>query len=121
MTTPNGCNSAIRTRTVLGTSVFNRNGRKIGTVEDIVLDKTSSRIMFVVLGFGGLLGLGEHFHPIPWSRLDFDQLLGGYIVDIGDEQLRAAPHDSIDELTREYGAAYSEHEFNFCGARPDWM
>ena len=40
---------------------------KIGKVEDIMLDKTSNNIMFAVVGFGGVLGMGEKYHPLPWA------------------------------------------------------
>ena len=70
MPTPSGHTSAIRASKVKGTSVYNTAGESIGTVEDIVLNKTSNDIMFAVLGFGGFLGIGEKYHPVPWSLLD---------------------------------------------------
>ena len=59
MTTSSGHTSAILASRVKGTAVYDGSGDKIGTVEDVVLDKTSNRIMFAALGFGGVLGLGE--------------------------------------------------------------
>jgi hypothetical protein len=29
--------------------------------------------------------------PLPWSKLDYDTRLGGYRIDITDDQLRGAP------------------------------
>ena len=52
MTTATGHTSAIRAKKVIGTSVKNTAGEKIGQVEDIVLDKTSNSIVFAVVGFG---------------------------------------------------------------------
>jgi len=53
MTTASGHTSAIRAKKVIGTTVKNTAGEKIGQVEDIVLDKTSNSIVFAVVGFGG--------------------------------------------------------------------
>jgi sporulation protein YlmC with PRC-barrel domain len=105
MTTPSGHTSAIRAKKVIGTSVKNTAGEKIGKVEDIVLDKTSNNILFAVVGFGGFLGIEEKYHPIPWSALDYVESEDSYVVPFSKEQLKAAPSDSIDKLTKSDGAA----------------
>ena len=53
MTTASGHTSAIRAKKVIGTSVKDTAGNKIGVIEDVVLDKESNNIMFAVVGFGG--------------------------------------------------------------------
>ena len=99
MTTVSGHTSSIRAQRVLGTEVRNVNGDLIGEVEDIVLDKLSNNIMFAVVSFGGFLGIGEKYHPIPWSALDYDEQQGCYVVNFTKEQLQNAPADSLDALT----------------------
>jgi sporulation protein YlmC with PRC-barrel domain len=105
MTTPSGHTSAIRAKKVIGTAVKNSAGQKIGQVEDIVLDKTSNRIIYAVVGFGGFLGVNEKYHPVPWSALDYVESEDSYVVPFTKEQLQAAPADSLDALTRNDGAA----------------
>ena len=105
MTTASGHTSAIRAKKVIGTTVKNTAGEKIGQVEDIVLDKTSNSIVFAVVGFGGFLGMNEKYHPVPWSALDYDEVENSYVVPFTKEQLQAAPADSIDKLTKADGAA----------------
>ena len=72
MATVSGHTSAIRAKKVLGTKVTDTSGNKIGTIEDIILDKQSNNILFAVVGFGGFLGMAEKYHPIPWSALDYE-------------------------------------------------
>lgn len=103
MPTASGHTTAILASKVKGTVVFNATGEKIGHVEDVVLDKTSDRIMFVALGFGGALGLGEKFYPVPWSVLDFNTEKDGYIVPLSKRELEAAPAYELDELARDDG------------------
>src|SRR5580658_1898788 len=103
MTTATGHTSAIRAKKVIGTSVTNHAGDKIGQVEDVVLDKQSNNIMFAVVGFGGFLGMNEKYHPLPWETLDYDANSGAYLVSYSKEQLAAAPAGSIEELTRNDG------------------
>ncbi len=103
MTTASGHTSAILASKVKGTSVYNATGEKIGHVEDVVLDKTSDRIMFVALGFGGVLGMGEKFYPVPWSVLDFNSEKDGYIVPLSKSEIEEAPAYELDDLTRNDG------------------
>ncbi len=113
MTTATGHTSAIRAKRVIGTNVTDPAGKKIGEVEDLVLDKQSNSILFAVVGFGGFLGMAEKYHPLPWSALDYDPGTGSYIVDYTKEQLSSAPAGSIDELTRDDGVAYRDRVFDY--------
>ena len=105
MTTASGHTSAIRAKKVIGTTVKNTAGQKIGQVEDIVLDKLSNNIVYAVVGFGGFLGMNEKYHPVPWSALDYVESEDSYVVPFTKEELNAAPADSLEKLTRGDGAA----------------
>jgi len=111
---------AIRAKTVLGTSVKDTAGEKIGTIEDIVLDKLSNNIVFAIVGFGGFLGMGEKYHPIPWSSLTYDEREGGYVVNFTREVLEAAPADSIDALVANNGEAYRNRAYDYYLAPHYW-
>ena len=50
-----------------------------------------SKVAYAVMSFGGFLGLGEDYYPLPWSLLTYNERLDGYEVNIADEQLRSAP------------------------------
>jgi sporulation protein YlmC with PRC-barrel domain len=121
MATASGHTSAIRAKRVLGTNVKDTAGHKIGQVEDIVLDKTSNNIMFAVVSFGGFLGVGEKYHPLPWSTLDYDSNEGSYVVNFTKEQLQAAPSDTIEELTAEGGTSYRDRVYDYYDAPRYWL
>ena len=104
MSTPSGHTRAISATRVKGTTIYSSTGESIGHVEDVILDKMSDRIMFAVLGFGGFLGIGEKFHAVPWSLLDYDKERGGYVVPLGKDALKAAPVYDFDELLKDDGA-----------------
>jgi hypothetical protein len=76
---------------VEGTAVFDTNLKQIGTIERLLIEKVSGRVLYVDMSFGGFLGLGEHHHMIPWEKLAYDTDLGGYRTDITAEQVRGAP------------------------------
>jgi len=120
MTTASGHTSAIRAKRVIGTTVKDSAGEKLGQVEDVMLDKQSNHIMFGVMSFGGVLGIGEKYHPVPWSALNYDKDEGAYIVNMTKEQLKAAPADSIEELTRDDGIAYRDRAYDYYKAKRYW-
>jgi sporulation protein YlmC with PRC-barrel domain len=118
MPTKSGHTTAIRARRVIGTPVLNTQGEKVGEIEDLVLDKTSDRIMFAVVGMGGFLGIMEKYHPLPWSALHFDESEDSYVIPFTREQLMAAPADTLAELTRGDGvAAFRNRAIEFYGAQ----
>lgn len=104
MPTPSGHTRAILCSKVVGTTIYDAAGNEIGHVEDIVLDKMSDDIMFAIVGFGGFLGIGEMYHALPWSLLDYEERIGGYVVRLTREELERAPSYDKRELTKNDGA-----------------
>ena len=120
MTTHTGHTDAIQASRVIGTNVYNTAGESIGSIEDVMLDKTSNGIMFAVIGFGGFLGIGEKYHAVPWSTLDYDTDKDGYVVPFSKEQLQAAPAYSIEDLTGNDGKAARDASFDYYKVDPYW-
>jgi PRC-barrel domain len=81
----------IASNKVEGTAVYNRQGEHLGEVYNFMVDKYSGQVAYAVMSFGGFLGIGESYHPLPWRVLDYDTGLGGYVVDLDKEKLRGAP------------------------------
>lgn len=120
MPTASGHTTAIRASRVLGTDVKDSAGKVIGKIEDIVLDKMNNSIMFAVVGFGGVLGIGEKFHPLPWSALDYDPDRNAYVVSYTKDELEAAPSDTIAEMTRDDGFATRDVVYDYYKIPPYW-
>jgi hypothetical protein len=76
---------------VEGTAVFNQQGRQIGTIKRLLIEKVSGRVLYVDVTFGGFLGIGVHHRTIPWDKLSYDKALEGYRTDITEEQVQGAP------------------------------
>jgi len=98
---------------VEGTYVYRSNGENVGTIQRIMLDKRSGKVAYVVMSFGGFMGIGEDYYPLPWNRLTYNERLGGYEVNINEAQLQKAPKynshqnwDWNDQRTREIDAYY---------------
>ena len=74
--------SLIAASKVNGTSVYNTAGDNLGSIYDVMIDKVSGQVSYAVLSFGGFLGIGEDYYPLPWSMLTYDTGQGGYVVDM---------------------------------------
>jgi sporulation protein YlmC with PRC-barrel domain len=120
MPTESGHTTAIPARKVIGTTVCDPSGDKIGVIEDVMLDKVSNSIMFAVVGFDGVLGLGEKFHPVPWATLNFDEGQNSYVVPYSKDELKLAPAGSIDELTQSDALGYRDKSYDYYQATPYW-
>jgi hypothetical protein len=83
--------SLIGSDKVDGTAVYGADQQKIGSIERVMIDKVSGKVAFAVLTFGGFLGMGEDFYPLPWSTLRYDTNLGGYRTNLTKDQLDKAP------------------------------
>jgi PRC-barrel domain len=87
---------------VMGTEVYNKDAENIGKIHDIMLDKKSGQAAYAVMSFGGLLGLGENYYPIPWRLLTYSPALGGYVVNLTRSQLDASPNYN-EEVEPDWG------------------
>ncbi len=84
-------NRLISADKVEGTAVYNRGGDSLGSIYTVMIDKISGQVLYAVMSFGGFLGIGERYHPLPWKVLAYDTSRGGYVVDLTREQLEGAP------------------------------
>jgi hypothetical protein len=82
---------------VEGTSVYDRQSNHLGSVHSVMIGKFSGQTAYVVISFGGFLGIGTQYHPLPWKALSYDSLAGGYVVDVTRESLEKAPRYAVDE------------------------
>src|SRR6266852_8030606 len=59
-----------RASKLVGLSVYNDNNESVGSINDLLMDK-SGNIKGVVLGVGGFLGVGEHLVAVPFDKIKF--------------------------------------------------
>ena len=72
--------SLIGSDKVEGTPVYRSNGDRVGQVERVMIDKLSGKVAYAVMSFGGFLGIGEDYYPLPWPLLTYNPQLEGYEV-----------------------------------------
>jgi sporulation protein YlmC with PRC-barrel domain len=106
----------ISSEKVEGTSVYNTSGEKLGSIDDLMIDKLSGQVCYAVLEFGGFLGMGADRYPIPWRVLKYSTDRGGYIVPLDKDRLSNAPRydeSSVPVYDRDYGSTINRFYDNY--------
>jgi sporulation protein YlmC with PRC-barrel domain len=85
-----------------GLNVYNGENQKIGDISELIVDH-SGKIVAVVIGVGGFLGIGEHDVAVPFNELSWSPATTGtsgqasqsypdrVVLRMSKEQLKAAP------------------------------
>jgi sporulation protein YlmC with PRC-barrel domain len=106
--------------TLAGDRVRNAAGEDLGKVEEIMIDLASGRVAYVVLSFGGFLGIGDKLFAVPWQALRIDEGEHQFILDVDRKTLESAPGFNKDNwpdmADPSFGAAIHEHY----GRTPYW-
>ena len=89
--TDTSTHDVISSERVEGTTVYNEAGDKLGSIDDLMIDKRSGQVRYAALEFGGFLGMGTNRYPVPWSLLEYNTTRGGYVVPITKDTLEGAP------------------------------
>ena len=80
----------VRADQIIGMTVYNANGEKVGTVHDILLDK-EGKATGVVLSVGGVLGVGAKSVGLTWKEIDVKPDQQQVQISYTKDQLEAAP------------------------------
>jgi PRC-barrel domain len=112
--------SLISAEKVNGTNVYNTAGDELGEIDDVMIDKQSGRIAYAVMSFGGFLGMGERYHPLPWATLKYDTRQGGYVVGLTKEQLEKAPTFARNETPAWGDRTYEKRIHDYYRTQPYW-
>jgi hypothetical protein len=106
---------------VEGTEVYRSNGDRIGTIERVMIDKLSGKVAYAVMSFGGFLGIGHDHYPVPWSLLTYNTQLGGYEVNISDQQLKGAPSYANDNDWDWEDRKRAQQVYDYYRVPPYWL
>ena len=80
-----------RTSRIVGTSVRDLNDRRIGRIQDLVLDGRRGEVTYAVVSFGGVLGVGQKLHAVPWQVLQPENGGRHYTLNVDRETINLAP------------------------------
>lgn len=103
----------VRTADIIGVHVKNAQNEHLGDIEEIVLDKLSGEVKYLVLSFGGFLGMGDKLFAIPWHTINYDDEEDCFILNISKERLKGAPGFNKDQWPDMADMTWGETISNF--------
>ena len=106
--------------TLEGDDVLNRQGEKLGKIEEIMLDVPTGRIAYAVLASGGFLGLGDKLFAIPWRSLTLDPENKCFVLDIAKDRLQQAPGFDQDHWPSMADESWAQQVHTYYSVRPYW-
>ena len=106
--------------TLEGDKVYTTDGDDVGKIKDIMLDVRSGRIAYAVLSSGGILGIGDKLHAIPWSALTLDTERKCFLLSVSSERIRNAPGFDKDHWPAMADPQWAEPLHEFYGSAPYW-
>jgi sporulation protein YlmC with PRC-barrel domain len=80
----------VRVQELIGMDVRDNGGRRVGDVEDLMIDTANGRVSYAVVGYGGFMGLGERLYAYPTSAFSSDLRSGTLTLKLPGERLTAA-------------------------------
>lgn len=105
---------------VIGKEVKNSADEDLGKVLEIMIDKVSGRVAYVVLESGAFLGMGGKLFAIPWNSIKYNAEDNSFILNMDKERFKTAPGFDKDHwpdmAEREYGTTVS----TYYGTKPYW-
>ncbi len=84
-------NGAVNASDIIGMTVKNYQGDKLGKVEDLAVDVESGRVVQVLLSIGGFIGIGDTLTAVPPGALHHDVAQKVLHLDADREKLKNAP------------------------------
>jgi len=110
----------MKVSSIIGAHVVNPQAESLGSIKEIVLDPHIGRVAYVVVSFGGFLGLGEKLFAIPFSAFDYDAAKQEYVLDVAKELLTEAPGFAADRWPSLADEQWHRDVYKYYGRPPYW-
>lgn len=81
----------VKASTIIGTRVQSLERKDIGEVKDLAIDEHTGEILYAVLSFGGVFGIGDKYFAVPWEALDQTDDAKYFLLNVKKTDLSKAP------------------------------
>jgi sporulation protein YlmC with PRC-barrel domain len=88
--------AVISSEDIEGVSVYDANGKKVGKVDHLIIEKISGQVTHVVISGQGFLGLGHNHYRLPWNLMKYSTRRNAFEIDVTEAHLNADPSYSAE-------------------------
>lgn len=90
----NELENIVKVSNVVGCKVIDINNNHLGKIEEIIINKQTGRVSYVVIGKGSFFGIGGDFFALPWQSLYYEPKKRCYIANANKSDCK-----TVDDLT----------------------
>ena len=83
-------------KTIIGEEVIGKNGKKLGKIEELMIDMRTQHVAYALMTFGGFLGMGERLFAVPFRAFHNDGIKGHLFLDVDEDSINNAPYIEKD-------------------------
>jgi sporulation protein YlmC with PRC-barrel domain len=112
--------AVLSSSTLSGDDVVNRDGDKLGTLKEIMIDLARGDVAYAVVARGGLAGIGEKLFAVPWEMFDVDVEAHELILDIAEDVLDNSPGFDPGHWPSFSDQEWRTHVHDYYGLDPYW-
>lgn len=106
---------------IIGEAVVNLQNENVGKIHELVIDAKKNRVAYVVLTFGGFMGMGNKLFAIPWEAFTFSATENKLILNVDKEKLKTAPGFEKDDKWPDFSdTVWGESIYNYYDYAPPW-
>jgi len=100
--------------------LVNEKGQDLGQVQNFVVDMLTGRVAFVIVAFGGMLGISDKWFAMPWDIMVWSPEKRKFIVDMPQKILETAPGMNKGKWMEEINSDWLAKCYLHYGLAPYW-
>lgn len=105
---------------IINVKVMNNANEDLGKITEVMLDKQTGDVAYVVLESGAFLGLGGKLFALPWNALHYDTQKDCFKVDIDKQRLEKAPGFDKDHWPDMADRTWGQSIYTYYKTTPYW-
>ncbi len=105
---------------VIGVTVKNNADEDLGKIYEVMLDKVTGQVAYVVLESGSFLGIGGKLFALPWHAIHFDLEKDCFILDVDKDKLQNAPGFDKDNWPDMADKTWGQSISDYYGSKSYW-
>lgn len=105
---------------IVGVKVMNSANENLGEISEVMLDKKTGQVAYVVLESGSFLGMGGKLFALPWNSINYDESKDCFKLEIDKDRLKNAPGFDKDHWPDMADRTWGQSIYTYYKAKPYW-